>query len=104
MSRNQCHFSFSLDGWLFDVEIKGVKSFFSIFYHSFLPFCENLGGSQVRNKVDVNRPSSMGVTPLHLTALNNHPHLARYLGYARADKNLYAKKPGSTPLMMAVPW
>lgn len=46
----------------------------------------------------------MGVTPLHLTALNNHPHLARYLGYARADKNLCAKKPGSTPLMMAVSW
>lgn len=58
---------------------------------------------QVRNKANVNSAASnIGTTPLHLTALNNHPNLARYLCDARADKNVCAKKQGSTPLMMAV--
>jgi len=56
----------------------------------------------VRNNADVNIASKIGATPLHLTALNNHPRVARYLCAASADKNACAKKPGSTPLMMAV--
>lgn len=65
--------------------------------YGYWELAENL----VRNNAELNKGSRFGVTPLHVTALSNQAQLARYLCFARADKNLSAKKPNSTPLMMA---